>query len=836
MSVPDRLQKLTEQNQVTGIDFVYVHVSQLVLEVHFFKPGPGELAQPLTNLTTEQVRIYSPSGSENLPEVPAESIGWINSNNVMRLTIVVPGDFTIYRLYIDDLRIDPYFNDIPFSFKANCPGDLDCKLAEHECPLEEEVDFPVDYRARDFWSFRRALLDFAAQRYPDWKDRFEADAGVMVAEVLSALGDELAYYQDRVGREAYLETATQRRSVRKLARLVDYHMHDGMGGSTWLDITVTAGEDVDLPAGMDVWAVSESQGRIVYEIGRGLDDIIAGHTFNVDAERNTFLPHIWDEDDTCLGVGTTELFIMGSHKVNLPFDDPLEDPTGKWVLLKTNPASPDLPVRNWLVRLIEVEDGVSTGQPLNDPVLGNDITRLKWEEAQALPFEIDLTILEIHGNIVPATAGKTMESYFTIGVDPGNLGLPGDVVRAVEREGRDNTVAYLFSLEPTESEGLVWLGENPGSARPEIRLEEVEHTTTGWQEVPGPWQWRRSFLGIHSSQSTDKDFTLEDGIWKRVVGYQRIGEEIVHIDYASGEGNTIGFGDGEFGMVPAEGTIFKVTYRVGNGSRANVPADSLTQFTPPSEEDSLLLSSVDLANLEAVTNPLPAANGIDSEELNSVRKLAPDAFRAITYRAVRPVDYAEAAERLDWVQRAGASFRWTGSWLSVFVTADPKGAVTLEQDKRTELTRQLDRFRQAGREVIVKDPRYADINLEIIVCVKPDAYQGEVKEKVLEALLGPGVRADDKAGVRADDKPGFFSPDNFTFGSPLQRSVLEAVIQAVPGVRTVMDMRIRRRGWHDWQEFIELTYEVAVNEIIRLENDPLHPEQGSLKIKMEGGA
>ncbi len=813
MSTPDRLEKLAMQNLVTGIDFVYVHEDQVTLDVFFFKPRPGGLDHPLDeDLTVEDLRIYSPSGSGKLPLVPVDNITWINSNNVMQLETEGPGDFTLYRLYIDDNRIDPYFNDIPFSFKANCPGDLDCKPAEHECPPEEAVDFPVDYQARDFWSFRRALLDFASQRYPHWQDRLEADAGIMLVEVMSALGDELAYYQDRVGREAYLETATQRRSVRRLARLVDYNMHDGLGASTRLDIRVKAGAG-NLPAGMDVWAVSESQGRIVYEIGRGLDDIINKKTFNVDEKHNKFLPHIWDEDDTCLAVGTTGMYIKKHPEANLVFDDLPDELTGKWVLLKTNPAGPDLPVRNWLVRLIEVKNTA-------DPVLGEDITRIAWEESQALPFEIDMTILEIHGNIVPATAGTTIESYFTIGVDPGDLGLPGDVVRAVEREGRDNTVTYLFSLESTDTEELVWLGETPLTSSPEIRLVEVEHDGTDWQEVSAPWEWQRSFLGVSSSQSVDRDFTLEDGIWKRVVGFQRIGQEIVHVDYASGQGKTIRFGDGEFGRTPTEGTIFKVTYRVGNGGRANVPADALTRFMPLNEEDSL--------TLEAITNPLPVENGIEAENPDTVRKLAPDVFRAVTYRAVRPVDYAEAAERLDWVQRAGASFRWTGSWLSAFVTPDPKGAVTINQTQRTGLSRQMDRFRQAGREVIVKDPSYADIDLEITVCAEPYAYRGEVKEEVLEVLLKPGVRADVKAGL--------FSPGNFTFGDPLERSVLEAVIQAVPGVRTVKGVSIRRRDRHDWREFSELTYPVALNEIIRLENDPLHPERGSLKIRMEGGA
>lgn len=830
MSTPDRLDQLAKQNHVTGIDFVYVYEGQLKLDVHFFKPRPGELVQPLSaDLTKEKLRIYSPDG--NPSPVPVESMTWISGNNVMQLTTAQPGDFTIYRLYIDNERIDPYFNNIPFSFKANCENDFDCQPAGHQCPPEEEIDFPVDYRARDFWSFRRALLDFSSQRYPGWQDRLEADAGVMLAEVMSALGDEFAYYQDRVAREAYLETATQRRSLRNLAKLVDYDIHDGLGASTWLDIAVESGEG-NIPAGTGVWAVSKNPGAaqpqkssasIVYEIGRGLHDKIDGQSFNVKAARSKLFPHIWDEDDTCLGVGATELYIEGHHKAHIIPGPPDEDLPYRWVLLTTTPDRPDLPVRNWLVRLALVEDEDANGDPLKDPVLDKEITRIAWDESQALPFEMDKTVMEIHGNLVPATAGEEIECFFTIAADPGDLGLPPEaekeVVRAVEREGRDGCVTYLFSLSTTETEELVRLGDDPGTASPEIRLVEVEHDGAQWNEIPGPWMWRRSFTGVHSSHPGDKHFTLEDGIWRRVAGYQRTGRETVHIDYASGIGSTIRFGDGQFGLSPAQGTIFKVTYRVGNGTAANLPPHSLTQFAP-----------INGISIQSISNPLPSENGIEAEDAAAIKKLAPDAFRAVTYRAVRPEDYAEAAERLDWVQKAGASFRWTGSWISAFVTPDPKEAVTVSPDRHRDLARQMDRFRQAGREVIVKKPRYADINLEITVCVEPFAYRGEVKEAVMNALL------DSTISPGRTPAPAFFSPDNFTFGDPLERSVLEAAIQAVPGVRTVTYMTIRRRDRHDWRELTELSYTVAPNEIIRLENDPLHPERGSLNLKMEGGA
>jgi hypothetical protein len=837
MAAPDRLQQLLQQNAVTGIDFVVVAANQTTLDVTFFEHNaPPQAAAILGAVTPEQISIYSPTGGEGLPHLAVTAALWtvVDGRAVLRLTAAAPGDFTLYRLRIDHPNLDRYYNDVTFSFKANCPGDLDCEPDDPDCPPEDWLDFPVDYRARDFNSFRRALLDFASQRYPDWPDRLEADIGVMLAEVMSALGDELAYYQDRIAREAYLETAGQRRSLRRHARLVDYEPHHGLAAQTWLDITVAPGQSGALPAGADVWALSDRGQRLAYEVGRGLADVVAGLTFAVDATRNELPPHLWDEDDICLPPGATEMYVDGHQAANLPFDDPPEDPTGKWVLLKTTPANPADPERRHLVRLIELEES-------RDLVFNIDITRLRWEAVQALPFELNLTELTVRANLVPATAGRTVQNRFTIGVSPAALPLPEPVRnslrRAVERAGTGDSSACLFSLtrpqlppddvgQPEaeeflagltwpEGQTLTWLGQSPPVARPEIRLVEVQFDGVNWVEQPPAWDWRRSLLGVSSSQPGDRHFTLEDGTWDRVVGYWRSGQEVVHEDYAANEGFTVRFGDGEFGQVPAEATVFEVTYRLGNGRAGNVPAETITHFDPA------------LIFVQAVTNPLPAAGGQEPETPTEVRQVAPDAFRYLTCRAVRPEDYAAAAERLPWVQRAGAKFRWTGSWLTLFAAPDPLNAVTVTAPQRAELTAQLDRFRQAGREVVVADPRYADLDLEITVCVQPFAYPGEAKEAVLAVLLG-------LKGSRP--QPGFFSANNFTFGTALKRSALEAVIQAVPGVRAVETIAIRRRGWFGWRNFGELTFEVAPDEVIRVENDPLHPARGSVRLVMEGGA
>jgi hypothetical protein len=820
----DRIEMLLEQTAVTGIDYVYVAANQTTLQVHFHikrENPPAKPADILTGLNQGQIVIFPTQLGPAQGAIALKMMQWIENDSVLELTTKYPGGFANYTLRLDDPRVDAEFNDVEFSFKANCESRLDCKPAAHECPAEPDVDFAVDYQARDFWSLRRALLDFASLRYPDWQDRLAADMGVMLVEVMSALGDELSYYQDRIAREAYLETVTQRRSLRHHARLVDYEIHEGLAAATWMEVTVKNAASGWIDAGADVWAVSDHGDPVYYEIGRGLKDIIRTEKFHVNAAINSLAPHIWDEDQTCLPVGATEIYINGWHKADLPFNDTIaDDQPCRWMLLKTNPTDPALAQRRWMVCVIDISEHED---PLvDDPSCDKKITRLVWQPAQALPFEMDLAStarFEVRGNLVPATAGCCQEKMFVTGTDIGTLipGLPGKekaaVTRTLEREGAADSTMHLYTLPSSDENPLCWLGDDPRQATPEVCVCEVRWDSGQWQEVAGgQWTWTRLFLGEHASKADNQHFTLEDGTWRRVVGYQRMGEEIVHRDYAGSDGKSIRFGDNLFGMVP-DNKVFKVAYRLGNGRAGNVAADTLVNF------DAGTLSFV-----SSITNPWPAENGQDPETPAQVKQLAPEAFGAVTYRAVRAVDYRRAAERLDWVQRAGARFRWTGSWPTAFVTPDPLGAVTVSETRREALAIQMDRLRQAGREAVVADPKYADLDLKITVCVQPHAYPGQVEARVLKALLGHKKQR------------GFFSPDNFTFGTPLRRSQLETTIQQVPGVRAVSCIEIRRRGHFDWKPLTGPYYPVGDQEMLRLENDPDFPERGTLQLTMEGGA
>lgn len=793
----DRVELLRTSTTLSGIDFIHVSNDQLELRVLFHHETlPPAVAAAMLALTPDQLRIEG-EGQVDPPQVAVTAnlglLPKVDGRDALRLLVEAPGGFGYYRLRIDSAAIDPYYNGARFSFKAACPSELDCAPDPHRCAEDERVDFPVDYRARDFWSFRQALLDFAAQRHPDWQDRLDPDLGMMLVEWLAALGDEFSYAQDRIAREASFETATQRRSLRSLARLVDYAIDNGSGALVWIDVTANG------PGALDAGdAVTDAQAQVVFELGRGLSD--TGKTFAVSAQRNGFAPYVWDENDTCLSAGATTLTLEGAHAAEFVPDGNI-DPVGKWVLLATQPTDPAKPERRLAVRVIDAVDGT-------DPLTTLPITAIAWDVPT--PYELDLETLAVRGNLVPATSGETRSVRFRIGPPTG----PADVdPQAIERVGPGGSLAYapddgrvkcLFSLPGSDLAPLAWFGD-ADAARPEIDVVKLGD---------GPWSWLPSLVGEETAAATARVFTLDDGFYRRVFGVERFGVRTELVDYAAGDGATIRFGDGEFGLAPTDASRYVVRYRLGNGRLMNVAADTL-----------VTMGGGFPAFVDAIVNPLAASGGRDPESASSIRINAPQRFRAVTHRAVQPSDFEAIVERdLDWVQQAGARMRWTGSWPTAFVTPDPRDEVGLRASHRREVENLIDRIRMAGREAKVLAPRYANIDLEIVVCVAPNAYRGQVKEAVLHALFGE------------DGDTGFFDPDRFSFGTPLSRAALIAAIQAVPGVRAVERMRVRRRGWFGWRAFVEYALPVGMDEVVRVANTRQLPERGAVTLVMEGGA
>ncbi|MDJ0889921.1 MAG: baseplate J/gp47 family protein [Gammaproteobacteria bacterium] len=817
---------------VTGIDFIHIVDPgvQTLLQV-FFIINPDLLEDPLASIGEAfdpgNVRIVSTSDGTAVEIVAATWIQ-VNTRTVLEIETAAPGDFSLHRLTIDDdahvpPRVDPFFNDVVFSFKQGCPSVLDCRGLNPICPTEPSIDFPIDYLARDFSSLRGALLDFAAQRYPQWSERVEADAGAMLAEVMAAMGDEFSYIQDRYAREAHFETATQRRSLHWHTRLIDYPIDYGRSATTYLALRVggAGAPGTFVPAGTRVWAASgDSDPLLPFEIGGGLRD---QSRFWVHNAWDEIQAHVPDPAKPCLPAGSTTMYLVGQfpQAAQLPVvEDEETDDDGNWVgrlvLLKSAPEDPSLPERRHLVHITDVSQGEDQ-ICLDDG--GNPIayTRITWDASEALPFELFLPNTTLCANVLSATAGETFEASFVVGTAEATAqGFPA----AVERQGPLNELAgertpvYLFSLPETERRGLGWLGTN-GPAAPELEVTEFDPDTN--LALPEPWEYQRSLL---NSTGQNQHFSLDAGTWRPIFRVERPGRVIDHVDYASGDGFTLRFGDGEFGRLPPRGTGFHVRYRTDVGTVGNVPADTVTIIADPDPNGSAPTLA---GRAQHVTNPLPITSGVDPQPAEVVKQLAPEAYRAVTFRAVRDEDYREHAERLEGVQRAGARARWTGSWLTESVTADPLDSFQLSEELRTRIAEQLDCVRQVGREVVVKEPRYLNLDLEVEICVEPFAYPGQVQERVVRRLTVT-------TGRGAREELPFFHPDYFTFGLPLQRADLEAAVQAVPGVRGVLRLWIRARGVTERREFSELVFPVADDVILRVQNDPRFPERGSLKV------
>jgi predicted phage baseplate assembly protein len=340
---------------------------------------------------------------------------------------------------------------------------------------------------------------------------------------------------------------------------------------------------------------------------------------------------------------------------------------------------------------------------------------------------------------------------------------------------------------------------------PEILLEQISG------DAPAAYLYERLLLDAGPFDTT---FTLEEARYQQILSNS---DGTPQYEYSGDSGDTLRFGDGTFGAVPLDGTEFRVTYRVGGGANGNVAAGAINRIDPIAMAKGGLIS---------VSNPLPAAGGADEESAQSIRRLAPQKFRQVQYRAVIPQDYQNAAETLPWVQRAGTDFRWTGSWLTVFTTPDPRDSDRVTTAHQTQLISLLNRYRLVGYESYAPAPQYVSLDLEVEVCAGPDAYRGDVESAVLAQLNPSSV----VRGVA-----GFFNFNNFTFGTPLERSRLESAVQGALGVAGVRCIHYRNRNRS--QAFSEMPDVVSFgsNQIIRCANDPSVPDHGSIQITVLGG-
>jgi hypothetical protein len=828
-----------------GLDYVEVDDAQRKLHVYFLGKLPPELSKNKPGLEHYlQIEGGDRITGIRIVDVDPQVDPDPERDDFLVVELDRCGDFSPYTLRLVDVaNIDPRYETAPFSFKLCCPTDLDCKEA---CGCEPQVfdEPPINYLAKDYGSFRQLIYDRLAQLIPDWTERHVPDLGVTLVELLAYAGDYLSYYQDAVATEAYLGTARQRISVRRHARLVDYRLHEGCNARAWvhletlqnLPLTFSAigfitGLNNALP--LQQSTLSSDQLRDIpstaYEY---FEPLVAdpAQSLVLRKAHNEILFYTWGGRECCLSAGTTSATLLDhwlppdssssaantngglARALNIQPGDVLifEEVLGA----KTGVAADADPSHRCAVRVTHVrvaEDPlypVSVGEGEGARNLPTPLVEIEWAVEDALPFSLCVSaiggapictylanISVARGNVVLVDHGRTLDPEPLPPV-PGTTGMA-----CCECEGHPSDVrAQPGRYRPTLNKTPLTFREPPPDA-------STPASRCLMQDV------RAAVAALRLSDDSGTNWEVQPDLLASTADDRDV---VVELD--NGGVAHLRFGDGELGRSPTTGSTFNANYRIGNGVRGNVGAESISRLV-------LKHMQLDGASI-TVRNPLPAQGGTDAEPIAEAKLFAPAAFRKQIERAIIADDYAQIAERNTQLQRAAAQLEWTGSWYEADVAIDPWNRESADQALLDAIEGDLYRYRRMGHDLRVQPARYVPLRLALDVCALPGYDRGHVKAALLERFSNRRL---------AGGALGFFHPDALSFGDGVYLSRIVAVAQAVKGVECVTVTELHRCFEPPNRELQNGVLPLASSEIAQLDNDPDHPERGQLQITVRGG-
>lgn len=82
----------------------------------------------------------------------------------------------------------------------------------------------VDLSTRDYQGYRESMIEQLKQKIPEYSDFSSSDMGIVLIELLATQLDSLSYYLDKVTNELFLDTAYEKESVSRLAKMIGYEM------------------------------------------------------------------------------------------------------------------------------------------------------------------------------------------------------------------------------------------------------------------------------------------------------------------------------------------------------------------------------------------------------------------------------------------------------------------------------------------------------------------------------------------------------------------------------------------------------------------------------------
>ncbi len=737
----------------------------------------------MSPLRADQLQVTSASGAAVPPWSIESQVPVLANITLAFATLGAPEDYTLTLLDGNGAPLHPFLRSRRFTFALHCDRG-DTRPSTAAAPRGPAAPRPaVDLLTKDYRGFLTMFAERARAQNPAWRDLAPASLERVLLELLAHHADMLSYFQDRVAAEAFLETATQRHSVRQHATLLGAQLFDGSAAETLLSFNLTPEgpgappltDAVDIPEGTEV-TVDPSHD----------DTGVRFHTtepVRARAAHNRFGFAAWSGAyDAVIPAGATEVLLWG-HVQGLHPGHRLcfTETAGSATRLAhgvTVREVEHLQIPGWLVHPSLIPDGTPS-----------NVTRLSFDPPLPAPLApwAPAVSVDLHGNLCRARHGALQVEQLPLTRAALTRLRDGVTVTHDAKTGAWHLRSLRLSRGPVlyrADEGASPYG--PRSA-PEVSVAVVQTTSAT------PWRRVEHLLRSATSEEHYTAHLDEDGaLW-------------------------LSFGDGKHGAPLAlhEGDgappELRVQYRVGDPNVGNLDAGALSRFAPGSNLPARL----------AVRNVTPSAGGAAREPVNVARVRIPAALRrGPIARVVTLDDYAKAA-RIPGVARAFPR-RIGGPFGAVQVLLDPVGEVRLRDELREEVSRRLDGLRLAGCEVLVRAPDYVPLDVSLAVCVTPGVAVHTVRDAVLRALL-PG----------SAERPGFFHPDRLGFGQSVELGELLALVQSVAGVRSVKALRFRRlrgRGAAEVESILRLTSA----EVARLDADPAVPDNGRLSVRVVG--
>lgn len=838
---------------LNGIDYLEVldnisdpyNERQTTFFVHFLKPLSPESLKAANIIIEGGERVRNVKVIDAYLEIEGSfpSSPPSDEPEVLVVKVSKAGDFSTYTLKLikDEYGdvpdgFDTLLSSVEFSFKAGCPSDFDCKPS-CECDTTPVTPPEINYLTKDYAGFRQLMLDRMSLLMPGWKERNASDMGITLVELLAYTADYLSYQQDAIATEAYLGTARKRVSVRRHARLVDYFMHDGCNARAWVHLQVganvsalklqkgTGANTTKFLTKQDGFDVAFRIDSKDYEkvINNGAKVFELMHDIDLYTKHNEMHFYTWGGKQCCLPKGSTSATLLGNLSTLKAGD----------VLILNEVLGPDTGVpedanlaNRHAVRLtaVKLTSDILFETMASPPELF-PVTEIEWNEEDALPFPLCLSshngtenITVAYGNIVLADHGETIEDGSESSLTPSVV--PSSTIQYANTGG-DSGCDFCETPVTTEL---------PARFNPKLKnssltnvapfhIADLSLSATSFMK----WKMRDTMPAITLTQIAADGDDRGNHEWnpkRDLLNSAPNAREFV-VETETDGAAYIRFGNNLQGERPVEKSNFIATYRKGNGTSGNAGALSLVHIVT---NDASVIAN--MGDGTAVWNPLAAMGGAEQESMEEVKQLAPNAFRK-QERAVTPEDFEEFAIKVSPdIQHVATTFRWTGSWRTVFLTVDRLGGLDVDAKFEKYLRKGMEPYRIAGFDLEVDDPLEVSLELEMQVCVNQNFFASDVKAALLEVFSNH---------ILPDGRLGIFHPDNFSFGQTVYLSPLYAAAQSVQGVDSLKITKLMRQGDTNNSAIASGKLLLGRREIARLDNDRNFPEHGVFNLIMNGG-